>query len=139
MDGGYLAKVSDKLIIQIWMVRFEGPPPGLAGAFLRRIGTSGRVRAILTRQPGPPVPPLRLSDDELTAVMAAARPLPVGSRDAFLQSVAHELQGCGEIGPGIVHQVCREQQRAFMGMGPHWPDLSNVSGPGHGTPGVGHE
>jgi hypothetical protein len=60
------------------------------------------------------MPPIRLSDDELSAVMAAARPLDVAVRDAFLQRVAGELGRCGEIGPGVVHRVCAETQRAFF-------------------------
>jgi hypothetical protein len=44
----------------------------------------------------------------------------------FLRAVAHELQGCREIGPGIVHQICREQQRIFMNGA--WPDLSRAVG-----------
>jgi hypothetical protein len=70
--------------------------------------------------------PLALSDSELDADLAAARPLPVECRDAFLQSVASALQGCREIGPGVVHQVCREQQRIFMNGA--WPDLSRSAG-----------
>ena len=50
--------------------------------------------------------PIRLTDDELDAVFAAARPLDVGYRDAFLQAVAAVLQSEGEIGPGVVHRVC---------------------------------
>jgi hypothetical protein len=57
--------------------------------------------------------PLKLTDDELDAVLAAARPLDVGDRDAFLQAVAAALQGAGEIGPGVVHRVCAELQRRF--------------------------
>ena len=34
------------------------------------------------------MPPIRLSDSELDAVMAAARPLPVHLRDPFLHAVA---------------------------------------------------
>jgi hypothetical protein len=72
------------------------------------------------------MPPLRLSDSELDAVMAAARPLPVALRDSFLHAVAHELAGHKEVGPGVVHQVCREQQRIFMNGA--WPDFSRASG-----------
>jgi hypothetical protein len=55
----------------------------------------------------PPVPmsPLKLTDDELDAVLAAARPLDVGDRDAFLQAVAAALQSEGKIGPGVVRRV----------------------------------
>jgi hypothetical protein len=64
--------------------------------------------------------PIRLSDDELDAVMRAAAPLSVERRDAFLQQVAAALSRCGEIGPGVVHRICAEVQRAYF----HAPDLS---------------
>jgi hypothetical protein len=64
------------------------------------------------------MPPIHLSDSELDAVMAAARPLPVERRDAFLQSVANSLQRCGEIGPGVVHRICAEVQRARTSIHP---------------------
>jgi hypothetical protein len=67
--------------------------------------------------------PIKLSDDELSAVMSAAQPLPVACRDAFLQSVANALKGCAELGPGVVHRICAEQQRAFFDP----PDLSHNS------------
>ena len=70
--------------------------------------------------------PVRFTDDELATVMAACQPLPVERRDAFLQQVAASLQDCREIGPGVVHQVCREQQRVFMNGA--WPDLSRAAG-----------
>ena len=55
--------------------------------------------------------PIKLSDNELDAVRAAARTLPVEMRDAFLQAVAHALRRCnGDIGPGLVHRVVRELQ-----------------------------
>jgi hypothetical protein len=66
------------------------------------------------------MPPIRLSDSELDAVMRAAGPLAVERRDAFLQQVASALQGCGEIGPGVVHRICSEAQRAHLDP----PDLS---------------
>lgn len=58
--------------------------------------------------------PLRLSDSELDAVMSAARPLDIGVRDAFLQSVADALAGCAEIGPGVVYRVVAETERKFF-------------------------
>ena len=69
------------------------------------------------------MPPIRLTDAELDAVMAAARPLPVERRDAFLQQVASALQGCREVGPGVVHRICAEVQSRY------WipPDLSHPS------------
>jgi hypothetical protein len=60
------------------------------------------------------MPPIRLSDAELTAVFNAARPLAHDIRDAFLQAVAEQLSTCSEIGPGVVARVCREAQRQFF-------------------------
>ena len=57
--------------------------------------------------------PIRLSDAELDAVMAAARPLAINQRDGFLQAVASALQG-REIGPGTVHRVIVETQRQYF-------------------------
>lgn len=68
--------------------------------------------------------PLKLSNDELDAVMQAARPLPIDMRDPFLQAVAHSLAGHAVVGPGVVHQVCRELQRQFFDP----PDLSHAGG-----------
>jgi hypothetical protein len=56
---------------------------------------------------------IRLSDSELDAVMAAARPIAIGRRDAFLKAVAAELTG-REIGPGDVYRVVSETQRRFF-------------------------
>jgi hypothetical protein len=66
------------------------------------------------------MPPLRLSDSELAAVMAAARPLDVDVRDAFLQSVAAALAGYAVLGPGVVARTCAEVQARYW----HPPDLS---------------
>jgi hypothetical protein len=55
--------------------------------------------------------PLALTDSELDAVLAAARPLAPDLRDPFLQAVAHALSGRNVIGPGTVHRVCAELQR----------------------------
>ena len=74
------------------------------------------------------MPPIRLSDSELDAVMAAARPIAVERRDAFLQQVADALQRCGEIGPGVVYRIVSETQRAFFDP----PDLS-AHAPGRGS------
>ncbi len=70
------------------------------------------------------MPPLKLSDDELAAVLDAARPLPVDLREPFLLAVAHALGNGGEIGPGRVHLVCRELQRQFFDP----PDLARPAG-----------
>lgn len=70
------------------------------------------------------MPPIRLTDDELDLVMAAARPLDVRLRDAFLQRVASELGRCREVGPGVVHRICAVAQREFFDP----PDLRTAEG-----------
>ena len=59
------------------------------------------ARPSQTMQPElPSMPPLRLTDDELNAILTAAMPLAVEQRDAFLQQVAAGLASSPEIGPG---------------------------------------
>lgn len=58
--------------------------------------------------------PLRLTDDELTAVFQAARPLAPYQRDSFLQEVASELARAGEVGPGTVNRAVRAVQKRFF-------------------------
>ena len=55
--------------------------------------------------------PIRLSDDELSAVMTACQPLPPDARDGFLRAVASSLQSCCEVGPGSVHRAIVAAQR----------------------------
>jgi len=69
------------------------------------------------------MPPLKLSDAELNAVLAAARPLAVEMRDPFLRAVANALQSSEVIGPGIVARTCAELQRQFFDP----PDLTGGS------------
>jgi hypothetical protein len=61
------------------------------------------------------MPPIHLSDSELNAVMAAARPLPVHCAIHFCTRSHRNV-----IGQGTVHQVCRELQRQLFDP----PDLS---------------
>jgi hypothetical protein len=58
--------------------------------------------------------PVRLTDDELSAVMLACQPLAPEARDGFLQAVAASLQTCGEVGPGSVHRTIVAAQREFF-------------------------
>jgi hypothetical protein len=60
------------------------------------------------------VAPIALSDVELKAVLAAARPLARYQRDAFLQMVADELARSGQVGPGVVYRICAVVQRRFL-------------------------
>jgi hypothetical protein len=57
--------------------------------------------------------PIRLTDEQLDAVLRAARPLRVEDRDGFLQDVAAALQGCSEIGDGDIHRAVQAAQRKF--------------------------
>ena len=45
---------------------------------------------------------------------AAARPLAVQDRDAFLRDVAERLAALPHLGDGVVHRMCAEVQRE------HW-------------------
>jgi hypothetical protein len=56
--------------------------------------------------------PLRLTDDQLAAVLRAAEPLAVGDRGAFLQDVAAALQG-QELGDGTVYRAIAQAQRRY--------------------------
>jgi hypothetical protein len=68
--------------------------------------------------------PIRLSDSELDAIFAAARPLAVENRDAFLRQVASLLSGCVEVGPGTVHRAIAQAQRQYF----EPPDLAHAPG-----------
>jgi hypothetical protein len=59
------------------------------------------------------LPPLALSNAELSAVLSAAEPLEPKQRRAFLQAVAVELKRRPELGVGTVARVCRVIQRQF--------------------------
>jgi hypothetical protein len=56
------------------------------------------------------MPPLRLSDSQMDAVLAAAQPLPVTARDQFLVDLAAALQG-QNLGDGAVYRAIRDVQR----------------------------
>jgi hypothetical protein len=55
--------------------------------------------------------PIALTDAQLTAVFAAAHPLAVRDRDAFLLDLAVALQGQENLGDGTVFRLIREVQR----------------------------
>ena len=57
------------------------------------------------------MPPLSLSDSELSAIVEAARPLAPRDRTKFVEAVAVELSRYPEIGPGIVGRVPAKLQR----------------------------
>jgi hypothetical protein len=68
--------------------------------------------------------PVRLTDDELSAVMLACQPLAPEARDGFLEAVAASLQTCGEVGPGSVHRAIVVAQREFFDP----PEFSRAAG-----------
>jgi hypothetical protein len=57
------------------------------------------------------MPPLALTDDELSAIQRAAAPVHPQQRSAFLQALAKELELHPIIGPGLVHRLAAELQR----------------------------
>ena len=63
------------------------------------------------------MPPLQLTDDEMTVLRSLAEPIEHQRRLQFLQEVAAELEAkrqAGEIGEGAVHRVARTLQRKFF-------------------------
>ena len=67
-----------------------------------------RPRGIVTRMP------LNLSDDEYSAVMAAAAPIHPLERDDFLRTLAGELERHPVVGLGLVHRLCADLQRRYV-------------------------
>ncbi|MGX1352476.1 uncharacterized protein (DUF2249 family) [Bradyrhizobium elkanii] len=57
---------------------------------------------------------ISLSDDEMAAVMSAARPIDPRERSAFLAEVIGELGKYELLGPGIVGRVVRDVQRRHL-------------------------
>ena len=50
----------------------------------------------------------------MSAVLAAATPLPPHDRDAFIAALANLLRGEREIGDGTVHRAVRALQKEFF-------------------------
>jgi hypothetical protein len=76
---------------------------------------------------GRPMPPLQLTDDEMTVLRRLSEPLDQQRRTQFLQEVAAELEAkrqAGEIGEGAVHRVARTLQRKFFDP----PEFPNAAG-----------
>jgi hypothetical protein len=62
---------------------------------------------------GPSMAPIRLTDSQLDAVLAEARPLAAGNRDAFLQAIVDALEGVVDPGDGDIHRAIMTAQRRF--------------------------
>jgi hypothetical protein len=64
------------------------------------------------------MPPLSLSDEEMSLLRELSAPIDRRRRPEFLIAVALELEasgqaGEGDAGPGLVHRVAREVQRRY--------------------------
>jgi hypothetical protein len=59
-------------------------------------------------------PPLALTDSQITAIFALTRPLTPHQRVAFLEMLAHKLNGQHEWGGGALHRLCCELQRELF-------------------------
>ena len=56
---------------------------------------------------------ISLSDDEMTAILSAAKPLPVSARESFLLDCAAVLSSypAEARGPGLVFRIASQMQR----------------------------
>lgn len=59
------------------------------------------------------MPPLALTDSQMTMLFEFARPLTPGDRDPFLQMVAQRLREYPTLGDGVVARVGRECAAEF--------------------------
>jgi hypothetical protein len=60
------------------------------------------------------MPPLPLTDAQLDAIMAAARPLAPHQRDSFLRHIAEVLSAMPERGDGAVHRAIAAVWREYF-------------------------
>jgi len=60
------------------------------------------------------MPPIRLSDEQMSALLAASHPLPPDSRSAFLEHCARELARLPMVGDGALHRVVMQVQREYF-------------------------
>ena len=58
--------------------------------------------------------PIRLSDDQMPAVLAASTPLPPDLRSAFLETCAREISALPMIGDGSLHRLVMVVQRRYF-------------------------
>jgi hypothetical protein len=58
--------------------------------------------------------PISLTDNELTAIMDAARPLQPRDRDRFLRQIAEAIVAMPERGPGAIHRAIRSVWREYF-------------------------
>jgi hypothetical protein len=66
--------------------------------------------------------PIALTDEQMSAVLAASHPLPADRRSAFLEHVARELANAPMLGDGAVHRVVAEVRRIYFDV----PDMGRA-------------
>jgi hypothetical protein len=71
-----------------------------------------------------PSRPIALTDMQLDAVLAAARPLAPHRRSEFLEHVAREVAALPIVGDGALHRVIMTVQRSYFDP----PDLGRANG-----------
>lgn len=86
-----------------------------------------------------PSRPISLTDDEMTAILAASQPLEPDDRVPFLEAVVAAVARLAVRGPGSTFRIIRETQRAHFhppleaaGSGAGSPGVSKYSRPGYG-------
>jgi hypothetical protein len=70
------------------------------------------------------MPPLCLTDKQMSALFAAAHPLPRDSRSAFLEHCARKLAKLPMLGDGALHRTIMQVQRVYFNP----PDLRAAEG-----------
>ena len=58
--------------------------------------------------------PIALSEEQMTAIWAAAVPLSTDARGAFLEEVATEISRHPILGDGLLHRVIMQVQRKYF-------------------------
>jgi hypothetical protein len=59
-------------------------------------------------------PPLRLTEDQMNALLAASKPLPADARAAFFEHAAQEISALPEVGDGALHRIIMRVQRIYF-------------------------
>jgi hypothetical protein len=73
--------------------------------------------------------PIAFSDEQLDAIMHAAKPLAPADRERFVEAVTASLQG-RDLGDGAVYLAIREAQRQFFAPPEHTRPVSGRSDTG---------
>jgi hypothetical protein len=58
--------------------------------------------------------PLAFTDSQLDQIMRLTHPLQPHQRVAFLEKLATRLNGCREVGDGMIYRAARELQREYF-------------------------